>query len=121
MKFIGTIIFFIFSNALALLAADHFINGFNVGGNFPELIVAALILTAINIFILPILRLLLGPLIILTMGIFIIVLNAASIYVLDILIPSLTILGYIPLLLATLIIGFVNIIINFAARMRYRR
>lgn len=120
-RILGIIIFSIFSNAMALLAADYFVKGFSFNGNFIELLFAAAILTAINIFILPIFRLLLGPLIVLTFGLFVIILNAASVYFLDIFIVSLTIQGYIPLLLATLILGLVNIIIDFAARMAKRR
>lgn len=116
MKFIGKIIFHIFSNALALFIAAQVIQGFVLQGDVAALFLAALILTVINALLKPLLKLVLGPVIFLTLGIFIIVINAFSLYVLDMLSPAITIQGYIPLLLATLIIGAVNIIVGFSAK-----
>lgn len=116
MKFVGKIIFHVFSNALALFIAAQLIQGFLLGGDIVALFIAALILTVTNALLKPILKLILGPLILLTFGIITIVINAFSLYVLDMLSPAITIQGYIPLLLATLIIGAVNIIAGFSAK-----
>ncbi len=116
MKFIGRIIFHVFSNALALFIAAQVIQGFVLHGDIVALFIAALILTVINALVKPILKLILGPLILLTFGIITIVINAFSLYILDILSPAITIQGYIPLLLATLIVGAVNIVVGFSAK-----
>lgn len=121
MKILGNLIFHVFSNAVAILAAAYLITGFTFTGDFTALLVAAAILTAINLVLRPILKLLLGPLIILTFGLFIIVLNAITLYLLDILSGPLIIEGLIPLLLATLLFSVINGLIAFAAKTTHRK
>jgi putative membrane protein len=116
MKFIGRLIFHIFTNAVALLVASYFVAGFSVSGGLVALAIAAIILTAINTFIRPILKLLLGPLVILTFGLFTIVINALSLYLLDLWSPAITIQGYLPLLLGTLIVSVVNAVLGLSAK-----
>ncbi len=116
MKLLGKLIFHIFSNAIAILAAAHFITDFTFTGNFIALLIAALMLTAINLILLPILKLILSPLIVLTFGLFILILNAAALYLLDILSESLIIQGLLPLLLATLLFSVINGLITFSAK-----
>ncbi len=121
MKLLGKIIFSVFSNAMALLVADYFIVGFSFSGDFQELIILAIILTTINIFLMPIVRLFFGPLIIISLGLFVVVINATAIYALDILSSFLTIEGIVPLLIATLIFGVVNMILGFGAKSKYKQ
>lgn len=121
MKLIARLIFHIFSNAVALYAAAHFIGGFLFVGNIIELVVAAAILTLINLLLKPILKLLLGPLIVLTFGLFVIVINAITLYILDIISQPLTIQGYLPLIYASLLIGLINLIINTGGKLAYRK
>ena len=116
MKLIGKFVFHIFANAIAILAASYFINGFKFIGGFVELVIASTILTLINTFVRPILKLLLGPLIILTLGLFLIVINAISLYLLDLWSEPLTIEGYTALLLGTLIVSAANLILNLSAK-----
>lgn len=116
MKLLGKLIFYAFSNVIAILVADYFVIGFNFAGNFIELLIAALILTLINLFIRPILKLLFGPVIVLTLGLFVIVINALTLYILDIFVTTLTIEGAIPLVVATLIFGLVNLIISYSGK-----
>lgn len=116
MRFIGRFIFHIVSNAVALLAAAYFVPGFALSGGLAPLAMAALVLTVINTFIRPILKMLLGPLVLITFGLFTIVINAASLYLLDLLSPAITIQGYLALLLGTLIVSVVNAILGFAAK-----
>ena len=120
-KLIGGIVFSIFSNLVALYIAAEFIKGFNFTGNFIDLIIAAGLLTLANYLIKPFLKLFLGPLITLTFGIFTIAINAIILIILDILINPLIIEGYIPLLLATLIISIVNFTINLSAKFLYNK
>lgn len=118
MKILSNLIIHIVGNAVAILAAAYLIPNFTWTGDFIALLIAALILTAINFILRPILKLLLGPLILLTFGLFIIVINAATLYILDILSDPLIIQGYIPLLLATLLFSVVNSLISFSAKSR---
>jgi len=121
MRSLGSLIFHIFSNAVAILAAAYFIQDFSFTGDFVALIVAAAILTVINLVLRPILKLLFGPLILLTFGLFTIVINAVTLYLLDILSDPLIIEGYIPLLLATILFSVVNAVINISAKSTHRR
>lgn len=120
MRFIGGIILHTAGNAIAILAASYFIVGFDWNGNFPELLVSAAILTAINMFLRPILKLFLGPLVALTFGLFIIVINAITLYLLDIFVKPLTIQGYTTLLLSTLLFSVINTLISSGAKL-YKR
>jgi putative membrane protein len=121
MKLLGNLIFHIFSNAIAILAAAYFITGFVFTGDFVALLIAAAILTVINLILRPVLKLILGPIIVLTFGLFIIVLNAVTLYLLDFLSNPLIIEGYLPLLFATLLFSVVNGIITFAAKTTHRK
>lgn len=126
MKFIGRFIFHVFSNAIAIFVAASFVAGFVFNGDFLALTVAALALTIINTFIRPILKLILGPLVVLTFGLFTIVINAASLFLVPYLLEALgfgspiVIEGYLPLLIATLIISAVNFIVGTSAKMGYK-
>jgi len=117
MKFIGKIIFFIFVNAVAILLAAYLVENFVFQGNFTDLLIVAAILTLINVFIRPLLKLLLAPLITLTFGILAIALNASFLYLIDKFSPSIIINGLRPLFLATVIISFVNILINLLTKL----
>lgn len=120
MKFIGRFIFQIFSNGVAILVTNYAVPGFFSGG-IRELAIAALILSVINAFLKPVLKLLSGPLILLTFGLFTIVINAASIYILDIVSQAITIQGLKELIIATLIISFVNFVISSSAKLGYKK
>lgn len=116
MKWIGGIIFHVFSNALALYAASQYVPGFHIDTHITEVLIAAGILTLINTFVRPVLKLFLGPFIVLTFGLFTIVLNAMLLLILDFVSPALTIEGYAALLWGTLLIGVVNLIVGLAGK-----
>jgi putative membrane protein len=121
MKLIGNFIFHIFSNTIALYAAFYYIPGFHFEGDFVAAIIAAGILTLINMFLRPILKLFFGPLIVITFGLFTIVINAITLLILDKLSTPLTIEGYVPLLWGALLIGVVNLIVGFSAKALYHK
>ncbi len=120
MKLIGRTIFHIFSNGVAILVTNYFVPGF-FSGDIKSLGLAAVILTAINLFLKPVLKLLSGPLILLTFGLFTLVINAISIYILDILSQAITIQGLEELIIATLIISFVNFLVGSSAKLGYKK
>ena len=116
MRLLSGIILQVFSNAVAILAAGYFIARFDWTGNFIELVIAAAILTLINKILKPIAKLFFGPLILITFGLFLIVINAATLYLLDLWIEPLKIQGLIPLILGTLIVGVVNFLTGAGLR-----
>ncbi len=126
MKFIGRFVFHVFSNAIAILIAANVVAGFVFNGDLASLAIAAVVLSVINTFIRPVVKMILGPILVLTFGLFIIVINAISIFLVPYLLNALgfsspiAINGYLPLLFATLIISAVNLIVGLAAKMGYK-
>lgn len=116
MKSLAKLIFSVLVNAVALYLAAFFIPGFSVMGGIVAFLTAGAILTVINATLRPLMKLILGPFIVLTFGLFVIVINALTLYLLDVLSPQVTIQGYPALLLATLLIGVINLILGFARK-----
>lgn len=109
------------SNIAALIASAYFVSEFHVDSSVKGFLTVALLLTAINLVLRPILKLILTPLIALTLGLFSLVLNAALLYGLDFYSDSLTINGLPALVYATIIITLINVILHFAARRALKR
>jgi len=120
MRLIPKFIFSFFSNALALLAAKYFILGFDISSNLYGFISATLIFTLINLFIRPVLKLILTPIIFITLGLGIILVNALTLYILDYFSVDITISGLTPILYATLIISVINLLVHFSAKRLYK-
>ncbi len=103
------------------MAAGYFVAGFEIAPGFASYLTVAAILTLINIFIKPLIKLVLTPVIILTLGLGIILVNALILYLLDFFSSEITIIGITALIYATLIISIVNILINFSAKRAYKQ
>jgi len=115
MKFLGKLIFYIFSNAAAILVTNYFLPSF-FNGDLVNLAKVAAILTLINTFIKPILEFLSAPFILLTFGLFTLVINAVLIYLLDISSQLITIQNIKELIIATITISVVNFILGSAVK-----
>jgi putative membrane protein len=120
MRFVAKLIFYFFSNIIALIAAAYFIKGFEISPGLNSFLLAAAVLTLINTFFRPILKLILAPVIVLTLGLGIFLVNALMLYFLDKLLIDITITGIVPLIYATLIISLVNLVIHFSAKRAYK-
>jgi putative membrane protein len=114
MRFFSHLILSFISNLVAILAANYYLLGFSVTKTAEGFAIVAALLTALNVFLKPLLKLILSPLIILTFGLFVLVLNAALLAALDFFSAHLTIDGLRPLLYATILITAVNVIMNFS-------
>jgi len=101
---------------LALYAAVYFVDGFEVTADWIEFSVVAAIFTLINIFIKPIIKLVLSPLIIITLGAGLFFVNAAMLYFLDFISDSVIINGIMPLLYATIVISIAHFVIGFVVK-----
>lgn len=101
-------------NTFALLLAQALIPWLQLSSNFFDTLILALILTALNFFLKPILHLIFGPLIILTLGFGALAINMVIIYILDILSQTITIRDniFVTLLLVSLIVSAANIVIH---------
>jgi len=103
-------------NGLGLYTAARYVPGFNVPIDLEGLLIAALVLTAINLFLRPLLKVVLSPLIIITLGLGIILVNMATLYLLDYFLVSVTIIGLMPLIIGTLLLGAINFVIHVTSR-----
>ena len=121
MEVIARFILMLAANLAAVLLAGYFVPDFQVTADVRGLVPLVFALTIINLFLRPILKIILSPLIFLTFGFFTIIINAGILYLIDIFSNSLTINGLFALLYATLIISFVNLVIHHAALFLYRR
>ncbi|HUX35762.1 MAG TPA: phage holin family protein [Candidatus Paceibacterota bacterium] len=116
MKSAAKFIIAIVANAAGLLAAGYFVQGFNMDVNAQSLVLLALILTILNFFLKPFLKLLLGPVIILTLGLGLILVNMTVLYILDMLSQNLTIENISALVYSSIIIGLVNFVFHLATK-----
>ena len=104
------------SNLIALLVAIRFVQGFEIVSGFDSFFLVAGILTFLNIFIRPLLKLILTPVIVLTFGFATFLINAFILFLLDKFLTNITITGTLPLIYATIIISLVNIVIHFLGK-----
>ena len=118
MKFVAKFIVAIVANAAGLLAAGYFVQGFKMTVDIQSLAVLAVILTILNFFLKPFLKLLLGPVIILTFGLGLILINMTVLYILDMLSQNLAIENISALVYSSIIIGLVNFVFHLATKER---
>lgn len=121
MKLIFRPLFLFLSNLLALILAAKLVSGFYIPQDIESLAIIAVIFTLINLFIKPIIKLILAPFIVLSLGLASILINAGLLYLLDFLRPDVTITGTQPLIYATLIIGITNLAVSLSAKSIYKQ
>lgn len=97
-------------NAAVIFGLSRFLPAFTFSGTLIQLAVDALILTALNRTIRPILKLILSPVVFITLGLFSIVINGAIIFFLDIISDHIIIQGNFSLLIAGVLVGLVNLV-----------
>jgi putative membrane protein len=94
-------------NALALLLIATVVPGFHVS-SFLTALLAALVLGLVNALIRPILFILTLPVTIITLGLFAFVVNALMIWLVSTVVPGFTVDGFVPALLAALLLWIVS-------------
>jgi len=119
MKLIARLILFTFTNTVALMVVAKLIPGFSLNSDIQIIITLAASFAVINLTLKPLLHFVLSPLIILTIGLFAIVINASLLYLLDFLSSNLRINTLTDLVIATVIIGFINLLTAWSAKKSY--
>ena len=104
-------------NAAVFLLLSKLLPGFYVSG-WGSAILAALLLGIVNATLGLILKILTFPLILITLGLFVFVVNAIMILVVAFLVPGLSINGFLPALVAALVLAAVNVIWKMATAER---
>lgn len=98
-------------NVAALMALTSLFSDFVIADGTSSFVVAAAILTLLNIIVRPILKLITFPLILLTFGLFNIVLHVVILYIADAATATLAIGSLSTLFWTSLILGILNSII----------
>lgn len=99
-------------NALALLLVAYVVPGFGVASLYTALI-AALVLGLVNALVRPLLFILTLPVTIFTLGLFTFVLNALMIWLVSTMVKGFTVDGFVPALLAAVILWLVSLLTNW--------
>ncbi len=106
----------ILANAIAIIAASRYIPGFTFSSPPSDMLFTLLwvsfLLTLVNFFLKPILKLITGPIIFLTLGFFTVIINMFLLYLVDYLVPELKINGLEPLFWSTILFGIINTIFS---------
>ncbi len=104
------------ANALGLYLATLYVPGVNIPLKLEGFAVVAAVLTLIHLFIRPLIRVVLTPVIILTLGAAGILVNALTLYLLDLILPTVIIGSLLSLILATIIVSVTNLAAVAAAK-----
>lgn len=102
----------IISNIAGLYAAVFFVSGFSMTGDWRGYLLAGTALGLLNLIVRPVLKILSFPLIILTLGLFTLVINVAILWAITYIFPFVAFQDIIALLLATLVITFINTLVS---------
>lgn len=116
MHFIQKFAILFVGNALALYLATRLIDGVSIPLRLEGFVAVTAVLTLIYLFIRPLIKLVLTPVIILTLGLGIILVNALTLYLLDLILPSVAINGFVPLALTTLIVSIMSAVFTTASK-----
>ena len=116
MKLIQRFALLFVANAIALYLATLLVDGVTIPLELQSFAVVVAVLTLIHLFIRPLIRIALTPLIILTLGLAGILVNALTLYLLDFILPTVSIAGLLPLFLTTIIVSITSTIFATTSR-----
>lgn len=98
-------------NALALMITANIVPGIHVT-DFTSSVLAAIVLGVVNTFIKPALSFVTAPLSVVTLGLFAFVVNAVVLFIVDAVVPGLTIDGWVPAILGAVVLSVVATILS---------
>lgn len=99
-------------NTAGLFVASLFLSGVSYQDEWHVLLVAALVLSIINVLIKPFIVILALPALLLTLGIFSIVINGFMVYLAHLIYQPFQVSGFGTAILAGLVVGLVNYILT---------
>ncbi len=104
------------ANGLGLYLAATYVSGVSIPLDFQGFAIVVVALSLINFFIRPFIKFILTPVIILTLGLGIIIVNAIALYVLELLLVTVSIDGIRALSFSALILTVINLVVHFSAK-----
>lgn len=108
---VATLVNWILS-AIAILITANVVPGFKVD-SFTTALIVALVLGIVNAVIKPILLILTLPINLITFGLFTFVINATLILLVSQFVKGFTVVGFVPALIAAVILWLISLVINF--------
>jgi putative membrane protein len=99
-------------SAIAILITANVVSGFQVD-TFTTALIVALVLGVVNAVIKPVLLILTFPINMVTFGLFTFVINAALILAVSNFIAGFTVVGFVPALVAAVVLWAISVVINF--------
>lgn len=104
------------ASAIALYLSTLFVDGVSIPLRLEGFAIVAAALTLIHLFIRPLIKVALTPITILTLGLGSVLVNVLTLFILDLILPTVAISGFLPLILTTLIVSIVNLVVAAAAK-----
>jgi putative membrane protein len=98
--------------ALAVYAADYFLDGVHISDDIKTILIVALVLALLNTFVKPILVILTIPVTIITLGLFLLIINALMVKWAASLVDGFEVDGWWSALLFSLIVSLVSALVN---------
>ncbi len=102
-------------NAAALVVVASVVPGFGVG-SFYNALIAALVLGLVNALVRPLVFILTLPVTVVTLGLFAFVINALMIWLVSTIVKGFEVSGFVPALLAALILWIISLLTNWLIR-----
>ncbi len=102
----------LFVNAVALWVAAQLVGGINLSGEFWAIMLVAAVFGIVNALIRPLLLFLSLPLLVITLGLFTLVVNALMLMLTAWLVGALSVAGFWPALLGSLLISVVSFLFS---------
>jgi len=96
------------TNVIALWVAEHVVHGLKIDHVWPTLIIAGAVLGLLDWLVKPVIKLLALPFVIITLGLILIVINAAMLGIMALLVPGVSLSGFIAALECAIIISIVS-------------
>lgn len=93
---------------VGLWVAARFVPGISYTGGWETLAVAALLLGIVNAIVRPVIFFLTLPITLLTLGLFLLVINAAMLGLVALFLKNLTVAGFVPALLGSIVISVIS-------------
>jgi len=100
------------TNVIALWVAEHLVHGLKIDHVWPTLVVAGAVLGLLDWLVKPVIKLLALPLVIITLGLVLIVINAAILGLMALLVPGVSLSGFIAALECAIIISIVSWVVT---------
>ncbi|PIU03559.1 hypothetical protein COT44_02530 [Candidatus Shapirobacteria bacterium CG08_land_8_20_14_0_20_39_18] len=81
-------------NAFSLLLVARFVNGFSFAKGYETILIAALVLGLVNLFVRPLINILLLPINLITLGAFHWIINVVTLFLVTLIVPDFQIIGF---------------------------